>query len=674
MKKRVLSLLLTSCIVISLALFTTGYAPKTSSPALWATGNTRNKIIVISDIHVGIDDSYAEMVKNRPLLIKFLQQLQNTTDVRELVINGDFLDEWFLPVYYPSYTNVNQFYNDVIANNQGIIDELNNVIKSGIKLVYIPGNHDMTQKNDILQKAIPKIVQIRDAKGLGTYYTGERNEIAIEHGHRYDVFSAPDTVTNAKLCGNEDTILPAGYFYARYAATWVLEGRPKVEKNLPVVTHVPDKSNVDQYGAYMYYSILKNVSARMTPKESLDKKIFDMRMAGFNDAYTYLDFYPAQQADGTISAPVLFKNIQRTWGERQKINQVKIPNSFLEAVAGTLDWEYFFRQAKAQYLENPDENVDVVVFGHTHVPAYRAMDNGKYYINEGTWIDHNTDYPEATRTFAVITTGDKTTAGLYKYDEDGSVTDIAASVSKEKVESAPVTNPLDHVTFDYKALKNYGDDNTQARYIEVNGLTDITVQEKLNKALKDFCLKPTHAAKSGTTYNIMPVFEVIAGDLLSIRTYDTAYTVGSAYPVSSIRTQLFSFTTGAKDSGNLWDFIKDKNAFKRLALDRKFGFIAAGIEGEIPEELKVAAYKKFAQNVGTSAISTQFYFGDGGNLNVWCASENHATGDYWLFDIPVTALEGLATDRLLPIIESMKNLTAESATDVSTEKTVGVSK
>lgn len=195
-----------------------------------------------------------------------MQRRQCTTDVSELVINGDFLDEWFLPVYYPSYTDVNQFYKDVIANNQSVINELNNVIESGIKLVYVPGNHDMTQDNDILQKAIPKIVQVRDAKGLGTYYTGDRKEIAIEHGHRYDVFSAPDTVTNAELCGNEDTILPAGYFYARYAATWVLEGRPKVEKNLPEVTIVPDQSNVEQYGAYLCYSLLKEVSTIMTPK------------------------------------------------------------------------------------------------------------------------------------------------------------------------------------------------------------------------------------------------------------------------------------------------------------------------------------------------------------------------------------------------------------------------
>ncbi|MFO1211638.1 MAG: hypothetical protein U1E74_03295 [Paenacidovorax caeni] len=62
---------------------------------LWAADAVRNKIVVISDIHLGIEDRYTETLKNRPLLIKFLQCLQNTKDVRELVIAGDFLDEWF---------------------------------------------------------------------------------------------------------------------------------------------------------------------------------------------------------------------------------------------------------------------------------------------------------------------------------------------------------------------------------------------------------------------------------------------------------------------------------------------------------------------------------------------------------------------------------------------------
>ena len=131
MKTRVFSSLLACCMVISLALLTApcssnagasvSNAPK-GAAALWNAGTTRDKIVVISDLHLGIDDRYAETVNNRSLLIDFLQRLQSTTDVRELVIGGDFLDEWFLPVYYPSYTDESQFYKGVTANNQTVID------------------------------------------------------------------------------------------------------------------------------------------------------------------------------------------------------------------------------------------------------------------------------------------------------------------------------------------------------------------------------------------------------------------------------------------------------------------------------------------------------------------------------------------------------------------------
>ncbi len=664
MKARILSLLLVLSLFVSPALISIGDTAKAealedASP-LWEAGATRDKIVVISDIHLGIDDRYTETLENRPLLIAFLHRLHHTTDVRELIIAGDFLDEWFLPVYYPSYTDQNRFYRDVIATNQSVIDELNKVIESGIKLVYVPGNHDMTLEADVLQEAIPGIVQARDAAGLGSYYTGDRNEIVIEHGHRYDVFSAPDTVSNAELCGNDDTILPAGYFYARYAATWVLEGRPTVEKDLPVVTVVPDKSDADQYGAYIYYSLLKGISEKMTPNEGLDEKIFDMQISGFDDAYTYLDFYPTQQADGTISAPVLFQNIQRTWAERQMVNNVKVPNSFVEAVAGTLDWEYYFRQAKAQYLENPNESVDVVVFGHTHVPALQDAGDGKYYINEGTWIDHNTDYPDATRTFAVISTGEQDLVQLYRFMEDGSLKDIGADLGKaeddhDATETAPAANLWENVTFDVKTVENSGDDAAQARYVEVSGLVDENIQAKLNEGLKSFCLWPTFDAESETTYDITPVFEVVAGDLLSVRTYNTAYTVDAAYPVNSVRAQLFDLATGDMYVGDLWNFIGDKDAFKQLVLDRKFGLTIVGVEEEIPEDLKAAAYGKLAESIDTSEFAKQFYFGDGGSLNVWCDGENHATGDYWLFDIPVVDLEGLAADQLLAMIETLKD-------------------
>ena len=55
---------------------------------------------------------------------------------------------------------------------------------------------------------------------------------------------------------------------------------------------------------------------------------------------------------------------------------------------------------------------------------------GKYYVNDGTWVDYNgdTDDHDTTRTFTVITTGDKDTVGLYKYEKDGTITDIGTGL------------------------------------------------------------------------------------------------------------------------------------------------------------------------------------------------------------------------------------------------------
>ncbi len=47
--------------------------------------------VVISDIHLGIDDRIAENVKNRPLPIAFLDSIREGGEVNEVVINGDLL-------------------------------------------------------------------------------------------------------------------------------------------------------------------------------------------------------------------------------------------------------------------------------------------------------------------------------------------------------------------------------------------------------------------------------------------------------------------------------------------------------------------------------------------------------------------------------------------------------
>ncbi len=399
-----------------------------SSTPLWATAEAKkDKVVVVSDIHLGILDKYSENLKNRAVFIEFLKRLENTTDVGELVIAGDFLDEWYLPLTYPAYSDSSKFYWQVVKNNQPVFDELKALMAKGIKLTYVPGNHDMTLENDILAQVLPGINQARDARGMGKHYTGVRNEIVIEHGHRYDVYSAPDSVSNKDITGDAPSILPPGYFYARIAASWVLQGKPMIKKDYPEIDKVPDpKTDPDQFGAYLYYRIWSGEMNRITPYERFEDRVIDIKFNGYNGKYSLKDVYPVVQADGTISAPTLFKNYQREWDKIQENNLVAVKATFAESVAGALDSDYFFKQAKRQYLENANQKVDVVVFGHTHNPSLRKLPNveGKYYVNSGTWIDENTYHPAAS-TFVVVTSGNETDiAELYEYYRDGTITKL----------------------------------------------------------------------------------------------------------------------------------------------------------------------------------------------------------------------------------------------------------
>ncbi|NLD02738.1 MAG: metallophosphoesterase, partial [Clostridiales bacterium] len=76
MKKGYLSLLLVISMVFSTATFAAGSTASAEAPenfpALWEAGDTKNKIVTISDIHLGIEDRYSETVENLPLLIRFL--------------------------------------------------------------------------------------------------------------------------------------------------------------------------------------------------------------------------------------------------------------------------------------------------------------------------------------------------------------------------------------------------------------------------------------------------------------------------------------------------------------------------------------------------------------------------------------------------------------------------
>ncbi|PKN77663.1 MAG: hypothetical protein CVU48_10855 [Candidatus Cloacimonetes bacterium HGW-Cloacimonetes-1] len=71
-------------------------------------GTERNLIVVMSDWHLGADLSYSEINSNLTSLVKLLDLIRVAPNVKELVIAGDMLDEWFIPATINTYQGQDQ--------------------------------------------------------------------------------------------------------------------------------------------------------------------------------------------------------------------------------------------------------------------------------------------------------------------------------------------------------------------------------------------------------------------------------------------------------------------------------------------------------------------------------------------------------------------------------------
>jgi UDP-2,3-diacylglucosamine pyrophosphatase LpxH len=389
--------------------------------------NTRSQIVVISDLHLGVDDAFAEIKQNRQPLVDFLGQIRNSPNVKELVIDGDMIDEWFLPMDYKMPQTESAFVDAVAANNPTVIAAFNNIINDGkIKVTYIPGNHDILVTQADIQRILPGINQARDAEqGLGTYITGANSEIAIEHGHRYNFFCAPDPISNRDITNNNTSILPPGYFFTRIATSSVVEKHPASSNTIPQIT--ANEKDASQYGYFLYTKMWAAILATLPVKESFIDKEIKTNIDGYTEDYAINDLLPQQDPQTGIIDVKLYKGIQDNWVERQKLNGVPVNIYLNDAILKAADNGFTDSQAKTQYFDR-DASKRIVVFGHTHIARLLPFTNFKgentIYANSGTWIDNGQGYP--TMTFVVITLPNADSAiesvNVYKYSADKSIT------------------------------------------------------------------------------------------------------------------------------------------------------------------------------------------------------------------------------------------------------------
>lgn len=345
----------------------------------------RNTQVFISDLHMNLQRRYSWLVTHAKYLADFLENLNDRSDVSDLIIVGDMLDDWVRPVDLIPQT-FDEILNANVAN--GIVPALQKICENpNINVTYVAGNHDMlsflAENKQVVEGYLPNITILSDSPGLGVYTRDD--VIWAEHGHRYTLFNAPD------VWSRNQGHLPLGYFITRLDATkslkddWVYT-TPEV---LDVAFNSPD--SVMQYllpGGY---------------EETVGGVIDDaLIVAIFNGIALWSGEGPFSEfsmnsLDGFSTNPRVediaftYDSIFSKWPERQNIvDHYLAVYSDLGHLGGAANLLFEMPdRIRELYPFRPR----IVLFGHTHEAAFRfhSGDAETIYINTGTWIDKKPD-------------------------------------------------------------------------------------------------------------------------------------------------------------------------------------------------------------------------------------------------------------------------------------------
>jgi len=301
------------------------------------------KRIFLSDIHMGprrepVPPSFAYDWLSKgeaERLASFLEYIKDSESAgTEVVLVGDALDNWICP-----YDEEPPAFKEIFEANPEVVAGIKGLLDKGMKVTFLEGNHDMYLSQADLDAAFGSYDNL---KCLESY--SERG-VHAEHGHSFDPF-------NLKAQGGVNKDLPLGYFISRVVAT--RQANKDVSKE-PV------------------YKIVKNAAATFVSGGSLAVSVFDAirEDAGVNKNAAFV-----MPGGGVVTVAEV----------RDAYKKTRVELSVVDLMA------------KAETLSLADDDVRLVIFGHTHGKVLVPLDleneaepltspYTKVYANSGTWIE-----------------------------------------------------------------------------------------------------------------------------------------------------------------------------------------------------------------------------------------------------------------------------------------------
>ena len=333
----------------------------------YASAAGRSVRIFVSDLHLNVDAPYSWQREHVEPLASFLNLLRGREDVAELVILGDFLDNWVVPAE-ESPKDLAEILET--GMNEPVVSALQELCEnSPIVVTYVTGNHDLlsfqSSAKETILRYFPHMTIISHEPGLGAYALD--CGLWAEHGHRYALFNAPDVWSRA---GGH---LPLGYFISRLSASQsVALGQRVTSAEVLRKGLESSKKRLSPTGEKLISAVFWTVAAWA------GKRPWDRFVMNGVDGWS--------EDPSLAEVDSLYQDIYHEWSNRQDIVPpgVALADEFsLEGAALLLlRMPNFIRH---EYPFTPQ----IVIFGHTHKAVLRKDfgPTGGVYANTGTWID-----------------------------------------------------------------------------------------------------------------------------------------------------------------------------------------------------------------------------------------------------------------------------------------------
>ncbi|MDJ0762163.1 MAG: metallophosphoesterase [Myxococcota bacterium] len=316
------------------------------------------KRIFISDVHLGAgrpadtpskykydwDWLDSKETQNFCNFLNFLGS-DYLNEIKEIILGGDIFDTWIYPHDMQPPT-----IDDILRadKNKAVIAALN-ALSAKVPVFYIPGNHDMTARREIIKRTFPQMTYVPERFIAG--------RLIAEHGHRYALFNAPPYFSK-HIMG-----LPLGYFISRVEAT---------------------RKAMTNDGSRNYRSYLDDMLEILGPA-TLPQCVFEAVLEEANlseETVFHINGVPDHVPASIVKET--YKDIYSDWPTRvvSRPRAVLAEMNRLEPIADRICKNGEFK---------------VCVFGHSHkwdIDKDTLFCDDRIYVNAGYWCGSNCTFAE----------------------------------------------------------------------------------------------------------------------------------------------------------------------------------------------------------------------------------------------------------------------------------------